>query len=327
MNTAEQRYEQIERYLQGKLSEPEARAFEAEIAADPGLDALVRQHRLERQGLELLVERNLMAKMQHWDRETEIFQQTQTRSATIRPMRWIMRAAAVLAVTVAGYWFLQQYDPAEPEATAPVASTKPEIKPRVPTVRRPKTKPPRQESPAAVEDENTDMAFEDPVPLNPAPIEEMGTSSTIDYAALADDFFNERDFVPAKGIKGGTGSSGSAAYNQALDNFQDGKYNQVVSKLKPSVNVGNDAVQQMELMALSLYKTKQYDEALSYFRDVVNSGKAPYAQRADWGLVLTVLNQMPAKKPLFDRAIAKILNNPSHPYYSDAQNLKARLGN
>ncbi len=325
MNTAEQYFEQIERYLQGKLPEADARALEAQMAADPDFAALVQQHRLERQGLELLVERDLLGKMQQWDRETEIFQQTtQPRRGVVRPMRWIMRAAAILLIAFGTYWILEQYDPASPETNAPITSVKPEIKPRVPTVRRSKPTPPRQAAPAPGEEQSTDYAQQhDPTTSDPAPIEEMTTADAPDYAALADDFFRERDFLPPKGSKGG--QAGSAAYNQALDKFQDGKYTDAVSKLKPTLDSGADALQQKELMALSLYKNKQFDSAVTYFREIAASGKQPYAQRAEWGMALTLLNQMPTKKPLFDRVMANILNNPQHLFFEKAKSLEARL--
>ncbi|MBK8965698.1 MAG: hypothetical protein IPM36_03275 [Lewinellaceae bacterium] len=324
MNTAEQNFERIERYLQGKLPEAEARALEAQMAADPDFAALVQQHRLERQGLELLVERELLGKMQQWDRETEIFQQTtQPRRGVVRPMRWIMRAAAILLIAFGTYWILEQYDPASPETNAPITSVKPEIKPRVPTVRRSKPTPPRQADPAPGDQPTSDYAQQDPTPLDPAPIEEMTGADAPDYAALADDFFRERDFLPPKGSKGG--QAGSAAYNQALDKFQDGKYTDALSKLKPSPGSDTDAIQQKELLALSQYKTKQYDSAVANFRDIAASGKQPYAQRAEWGMALTLLNQMPTKKPLFDRVMANILNNPQHLFFEKAKSLEERL--
>jgi TolA-binding protein len=324
VNTAEQNFERIERYLQGKLPEAEARALEAQMAADPDFAALVQQHRLERQGLELLVERELLGKMQQWDRETEIFQQTtQPRRGVVRPMRWIMRAAAILLIAFGTYWILEQYDPASPETNAPITSVKPEIKPRVPTVRRSKPTPPRQADPAPGDQPTSDYAQQDPTPLDPAPIEEMTGADAPDYAALADDFFRERDFLPPKGSKGG--QAGSAAYNQALDKFQDGKYTDALSKLKPSPGSDTDAIQQKELLALSQYKTKQYDSAVANFRDIAASGKQPYAQRAEWGMALTLLNQMPTKKPLFDRVMANILNNPQHLFFEKAKSLEERL--
>ena len=63
MNRDELLFDKIESYLRGKLPPAEAAAFEAELAADPELAALVKTQRLEREGLEWLVERDLMAKM------------------------------------------------------------------------------------------------------------------------------------------------------------------------------------------------------------------------------------------------------------------------
>ncbi|TNE66561.1 MAG: hypothetical protein EP344_02365 [Bacteroidetes bacterium] len=318
MNTAEERFEQIERYLRGQMSAAETAAFEAEIAADPGLDARVQQHRLERQGLELLIERDLMTKMQAWDRETEIFQKVQPRTAVIRPMTWIMRAAAVLLLAAFGYWLLQENATSIEDTPAPIARTKPEVKPRVPTVRKPQSRPPHRSTPAPAEPDNSDLAVEE----QPAPIEEMQTAAT-DYAALADSYYNQQDFVLPKGAKGGT--AGSASYNQALEKFRDGKYTDVVTNLKPDISIGQDAVQQKELLALSHYQSGQYENALSYFRQVADSGKQPYAQRADWGMVLTLLHQMPAKKPLLDRVLAKIQSDPNHQFYNKAKDLEAQI--
>ncbi|MBK8924070.1 MAG: tetratricopeptide repeat protein [Saprospirales bacterium] len=314
------RFEQIESYLQRQMPPEEVRAFEAEIAADPELAALVQQHRLERQGLELLVERDLLARMQAWDRETDLFQQAQPRRAVLRPMAWALRAAAILALAAFGYWLLQRNNTAVVDEPPPVVHTKPEIKPRAPTLRRPSPAPPRQAAPA--EEPSGDMAGQGPAPAEPAPIEEIPATAP-DYAALADAFFQQRDFVPLKGSKGG--ASGSAAYNQALDKFQDGKYQDVISKLRPLLSLDPDAVQQKELMALSLYQSGQYEEAILLFRDVISSRKQPYAQRAEWALALTLLHQMPAKKPLFDRVLAGMLSNPQHPFYTRAKQLEARL--
>ena len=319
----EHRFEQIERYLRRQMPAQEAYAFEAEMAADPDLATLVEQHRVERLGLELLVERDLMINMKNWDRETEIFQQLPTRKPVVRPMTWILRAAAVFVVAAFGYWFLQQNTTSTTNTPPPIVQTKPEIKPRVPTVRRPASRPPHRDAPAAVEESNPTLAQHDPGAGNPAPIEEMTGANAPDYAALANDFYRDRDFLPPKGSKGGT--AGSASYNQALENFQDGKYNDVVSKIKPNLNLGADALQQKELLALSLYKTGQYEAAIPYFREIIASGKQPFAQRAEWGMALTLLHQMPTKKPLFDRVLAGILDNPQHIFYSQAKRLEGQL--
>ncbi|MBK9335587.1 MAG: hypothetical protein IPM98_02940 [Lewinellaceae bacterium] len=313
------RFDQIERYLQGKMTAEELYTFEAEIAADPELAALVRQHRLERHGLELLVERDLLSKMQAWDRETELFQQIQPRRAVVRPMTWVLRAAAVLTLAALGYWLLR--DTATTPEPAPIVRTKPEIKPRVPTVRKRHQPIPRRDE-VLPEEPVSDMARQD---LPPAPIEEMQPDGTPDYAALADEFYRERDFVLPKGSKGG--QSGSAAYNQALKNFQDGKYNDVVSNIKPVPAPASDAdaVQQKELLALSQYQSRQYTAAAATFQEIAGIGRQPYAQRAEWGLTLALLQQMPAQKGAFYRALTDILRDPEHLFYNRARQLEERL--
>lgn len=309
------RFDQIERYLQGRMPAEELRAFEAEMAGDPELAALVRQHRLERHGLELLVERDLLAKMQAWDRETELFQQVQPRRAVVRPMTWMLRAAAVLALAALGYWLLRD-DSATSTEPPPIVRTKPEIKPRVPTVRkRQQPIPQREQMPEETPEE--DIAQQTPEEPAPAPIEEMSPEDDMDYAALANEFFRERDFVAPTSSK-----SGSAGYDQTLKNFQDGKYNEVISKTIPG---GSDAVAQQELLALAQYKSRRYAEAATTFREIAATGRQPYAQRAEWGLTLTLLQELPTRKGEFYRALTDILRDPDHLFYVKAKRLQERL--
>jgi len=310
------RFDQIERYLQGRMPAEELRAFEAELAADPELATLVRQHRLERHGLELLVERDLLTKMQAWDRETELFQQVQPRRAVVRPMTWVLRAAAVLTLAALGYWLLRDTSATSTEP-APIVRIKPEIKPRVPSVRKRPQPIPRNEE-TAPEETTGDIAQQTPEVPAPAPIEEMTNGDDLDYAALADEFFRERDFVAPKSTK-----SGTSGYDQALKNFQDGKYNEIISKTTPDGS--GDAVEQQELLALAQYKSRRYAEAATAFRGIIAGGQQPYVQRAEWGLALALLQELPTKKGQFYRALTDILRDPDHLFYSKAKRLEERL--
>ncbi|MFN0014381.1 MAG: hypothetical protein ACKVU2_07515 [Saprospiraceae bacterium] len=309
------RFDQIERYLQGRMPEEELRAFEAELAADPELAALARQHRVERYGLELLVEHDLLAKMQVWDRETELFAQVQPQRTKIRPMTWMLRIAAVLALAALGYWLLRDDSAASTEPPAPIVRTKPVIKPRVPTVRkRPQPAAPYHEE-NIPEEPTEEIAEQQPEEPTPAPIEEMGTID-IDYAALADEYFRERDFVAPKGTKSGE------TYNETLKNFQDGKYNEIVSQTTPG---GTEGVEQKELLALALYKSRRFADAATTFREIIASGKQPNTQRAQWGLTLTLLKELPKQKGTFYRALAEILRDPDHLFYTKAKRLEGNI--
>ncbi len=312
------RFDQIERYLQGRMPAEELQAFEAEIAGDPELAALVRKHRLERHGLELLVERDLLAKMQAWDRETELFQQVQPRRAVVRPMTWALRAAAVLALAALGYWLLRDDSATSTEPAAPIVRTQPEIKPRVPSVRKRQQPPIPQREQMPEEEPAEDIVHQTPSEPVPAPIEEMSPDDDMDYAALANEFFRERDFVAPVSNK-----SGTTSYDQALKNFQDGKYNDIISRTSP--DGGSDDVGQKELLALAQYKSGRYAEAATTFRGIIAGGRQPYVQRAEWGLTLALLQELPTKKGQFYRALTDILRNPDHLFYGKAKRLEERL--
>ncbi len=293
------------------MSPAERQAFEAEMANDPQLQALVQQHRIERIGLELLVEHDLMAKMRAWDRETELLQQLQPTRPRTLSLTWVLRAAAVVATLAVGYWLLRD-QPAEPAAPE-VVQTQPKPPKQAPTWRKPK-----QHSTAPTTPPSSDVASTD---LPPAPIEEMQPEGpAMDYAAVADAFFQERDFLPPRGSKGG-----SAEYLRGLRKLQDGQYQDVTSTLRPdwSAAPSVEVVQQQELLAVAYYKNQQYTEAA--FRRIAATGAQPYAQRAEWGVVLTLLQQMPQRQAALQPALDIILRQPEHLFHTKAQQLRERL--
>ncbi len=305
------RFEQIEQYVSGKMPPAERQAFEAEMARDAELDALVHQHRIERIGLEMLVEQDLRAKMNAWDRETELFQQLQPKRARIYPLNWALRAAAVVAALAVGYWLLRDRlsdAPAQPD----IVHTTPKPKKQSPAWRQPAKQPNKAGE--------SDMAQ---TSLPPAPIEEMQPDGpAVDYAAVADAFFAERDFLPPRGAKGG-----SKTYLDALKNLQEGRYQDITNALKPELAPAPtaDEVQQQELLAVAYYKNGQYADAEMAFRRVAVSRVQPYAQRAEWGVVLAILKQMPQRQSALDSALDVILRQPEHLFHAKAQQLRERL--
>lgn len=330
MNRTEHRFEQIEQYLRGQMPAGEAAAFEAEMTADPDLAALVQQQRLERQGLELLVERDLFARMQSWDRETVLSQAaTQPHVAKVRPITVLFRAAAIAAVFMAaifGWWLLRDSQSGATESTPTVVETKPKNKTKKPIIRKPLPSKPRgqEDGPYKSEEKETGVAGTEPSRQQekPAPVEEIPTAESIDYAALAGEFYRERDFIPPKGSKG---ASGSSSYSQALENYQDGQYGNVITQLKPILSAGPDALLRQELLGHTYYKNRQYDAAIEQFRGIMATRKQPYAKRAEWALALTLLQQMPTKKPFFDRVMSGILADPGHPFYNQAKALQEKV--
>ncbi|HRI60046.1 MAG TPA: hypothetical protein PK228_09995 [Saprospiraceae bacterium] len=338
-------FDKIEAYLRGKLPPADVAAFEAEIAADPELAALVNTHRLERQGLEWLVERDLMAKMNGWDREISGSSSSSSSDATqperdgtilnrpipasslrvtfVRRWRWAAGVAAALILGVFGWWLLQpQEDIGGPSSVV----TAPKYKPPVTTL--PKTTPKPSKKPQGQQKEEDDRVAETPKtapstkPTPPAPTVKPPAPATVDYAALAATYYHKEDFMQeSKGTTGGE----TPGYGQALDSYKSGKYADVEKLLKPKLKTDPIALKNKELLAHSLYQRGQYAEALTYFRQLSGAGDKALAERSEWATALTLLHQMPAQKAQLDRTLDKIISRPGHAFYGRAKELKGRI--
>jgi len=329
-------FDKIEAYLKGQLPSSEAAAFEAEIAADTELAMLVKTHRLERQGLEWLVERDLLTKMNVWERESNSENHSGEARGADRGdgMRvsfvrrwWAAGIAAALMLGVFGWWLLQpQADVGGP----PAVVTVPKPRPPASTTPKPKSRP-SQKPPASQQE---DAGEDDRVTESPAPSTRPNTPTptvkppapapaTVDYAALAATFYRKDDFL--KETQNGTAGGDSPGYGQALDSYKSGKYTDVEKLLKPALKNVPNGLKAKELLAHSLYQRGQYSEALNWFRQLAGSGDKALAERSEWAAALTLLHQMPAQKAQLERALDKIIARPGHAFYAKAKELRGRI--
>lgn len=317
MNPEEVLFYKIEAYLRGQLPPPEARAFEAEMAADPGLAALVRRQYVERQALDLLAERQLRADMNAWERTAPpdvvpvVSKARNGWSRTAGILRW---AAAVLALAAAGWWIFQRQSPGESPDPAIVQTPPPLARPNTSPETKTPPRPPERKTPATPSREPA--VGQPPERTTAAP-----SVSAPDYAALADEFYRERDFFPAPS-KGGQSAAG---YDRALRDFQDGHYSDVAPRLQPGKIADPKNLNVQELLAHAQLKNRQYDAAIAAFQEMANSRQQPYADRAEWALALTCLRQMPRRQALLNRTLNQILAKPNHAFYGKAKALRERL--
>ncbi len=331
MHRDEHLFDKIETYLRGQLTPAEATAFEAEIAENPELAAQVKLHRLERRGQEWLVERDLLAKMNAWEREANSSGTTQSHATTelhVSFVRrwWAVGVAAALILGIFGWWLLQ---PQADIGGAPPIVSAPKSKP--PAATPPKTTPrPSQKPPTSQPKEEEDARVAEtlkPTPVIPTPKPEAKPTApttkpaVVDYPALAATYYREEDFIQ----KSGNGAGDAPGYGQALDSYKSGKYADAEKLLKPILKLNPNALKTKELLAHSLYKKKQYDAAIPYFRELANSKDKAIAERSEWALALTVLQKMPAQKALLNRTLDKILAKPGHAFYGKASQLKNAL--
>lgn len=334
MHRDELLFDKIESYLRGKLPPAEAAAFEAEIAADPELAALVKTQRLEREGLEWLVERDLLAKMNIWEREVS----SSGSSSSSPAMRvsfvrrwWAVGIAALLILGAFGWWLMQpQADIGGPQPIVTVPKTKPPVTTPPSGKPKPSQKPPTSQP---KDDEADDRVADKPTtsPSKTSPTVKPETRPTVptkpaepNYPALAATYYREQDFMTKNGGSA-SGSNESPGYGQALDSYKSGKYGDVEKLLKPVLKNKPDALQTKELLAHSLYQRGQYAEALTYFRQLSGAKDKALAERSEWATALTLLHQMPAQKATLVRTLDKIIAKPGHAFNTKARELKGKI--
>lgn len=333
MNRDELLFDKIESYLRGKLPPAEAAAFEAEIAADPELAALVKTQRLEREGLEWLVERDLLAKMSTWEREASGSGSSSPAMRVSFVRRWwAVGVAATLILGAFGWWLLQpQADIGGPQPIVTTPKTKPPVTTPPSGKPKPSQKPPTSQP---KDDEADDRVADKPTnsPSKTSPAAKPETRPTVptkpaepNYPALAATYYREQDFM-TKNSGSTSGSNESPGYGQALDSYKSGKYGDVEKLLKPVLKNKPDALQTKELLAHSLYQRGQYAEALSYFRQLSGAKDKALAERSEWAMALTLLHQMPAQKATLVRTLDKIIAKPGHAFYGKAKELRGRIG-
>lgn len=304
----------IDDYLRGRLSPQDRAAFESDMAADAELAALVQRQKQENQALELFAERDLRARMNTWERQMPPMLAPAGGRYRLKWVRW---AAAAMLVFAAGWWLIRQTGPVE----APVA-----VQPQTP-VTTPKTNPktappPKQQERRPKTEPSKDVitdASKRPVPGSKT-TPPASVKKTIDYAAIADQFYRERDFFPSQ-----SGGSGAAGYDQALQDFKKGRYSDILPKLRPGGKLDSKDLKTKELLAHSLLQSRQYDAAIAAFREIVNSRKQPYTDKAYWAMALTYLRQMPERRSELDQVLRNIAARPNHLFYDRARALQARL--
>lgn len=339
---SEEQFYLIEAWLQGKLSPVEKAIFEDRVARDPALAQAVEQHRTERLAQELLVERDLLAKMQQWDKGIVTAVPVLTATPAAPPLRarrtgaLLMRWAAVFVLFgAAGWWFATQYNadsdtiaqntPSKPKTTAPKTAAPRPVQPS--TQPTPIPRPERADVPAAADTED-DRVADAPkrtitTPRAETPVSEPTAPTTpeptIDYAALADNLYHEQDFVrPGSGTR-----SGDALYGQALDSYKSGRFTEVERLLRNNLKISPES---QEVLAHALYRSGDYNNAFEQLRTLSNSRNTALAQRSDWAMALTLLRQMPGKSTLLARVLNKIVSEPGHAFRSQAVALQQKLG-
>lgn len=291
MDANERLFYKIEDFLDGKLPPGEAAAFEREIAADPSLAEQVKLHRFERQGMEYLVEKELIRKLKEWETHPPEEKPPKKNNG----LKWGLGLLA--AVVAAAFFFL--YPGPDPDSRAPADEEEQEEQPS------------RPEGPVA--------GAENGFPL-PSP----GQAET-ELQALSHSSYVFPDNL-GSGLRSTGGSDEGSLLAAGKAALAGGHPEQAIlefSKIGPAQSPAEYELAE-EYLAHAYYLDGQYGNAARIFRSIADESSLLTRERAQWFLVLSLIPDYSRNKTEVDGLLGEMAK-PGHNFRTDAQALKARL--
>lgn len=313
MKIDENLFEQIEAYLGGKLPQEEEERFEQQIAADPELQELVEKHRFEREGLEYLVQEDLLEKITKWEAEMPSVQ-----LPNVRKKWWRGGGLGVLAVIllIAGWWLLgndnqlpvdNPLPPELPEESAPAPiREETQEKPVVTTPDAPETKVQKDENPA---------------------------KRFPEYLAISKNNYTVPEYFNGSNIRNTPDGSVLSRVDSLILDFNKAKNKDEnnllileLRKLKPE-EVPQQYELAQELLGHAYYKAKRFAEAAAVFQSLMEETPIPgFREQFEWYLLLSLIPDYPEHRQLVNNLLTEMIDrNPAHGFKASAIKLRQKL--
>lgn len=315
--TSIERYEKIEDYLMGRLSEEDRRAFESQIETDDELAAEVELHR---DLIEATGDQEMIDFRQQLDTIAEEVAPA-GKSAGRGHWRTLLLAGLLVVAGLAAWWWMSSgTDSEETVEVETSVGEEPSTADEMPAEDReqegeemtdPKHEaPPTERSGEQEESSSTDQEA--------PPIAEEKTASRPDYKAIAMANYD----VPNLGVvtKGGETEEAPSTLEQAQQAFKEEDYQKVVSLLSDTPSKQQEEWRYTR--AHAYFQTGAFEQAAADFTQLTNSFN--YGYDSDWNLLLALAAQWPDSREAFEKQFAKV-SKKSHPYAERAQNLKGAI--
>lgn len=313
MKIDENLFEQIEAYLGGKLPQEEEERFEQQIVADPELQELVEKHRFEREGLEYLVEEDLLEKITQWEAGT-----TSTKLINTRKKWWRGGGLGVLAVIllIAGWWLLgNDASPVENNPPTQELQVEPESEPvQEETPERPVVTTPDAPETKVQKDENPAKHFPE-------------------YLAISENNYVVPEYFNGSSVRNTPDGSALNRVDSLILDFNKAKnkdeYNRLIlelRKLKPEEAPRQYELAQ-ELLGHAYYKANRFPEAAAVFQALMEETPIPgFREQFEWYLVLSLIPDYPDHRQHVNNLLTEMIErNPAHGFRESARELRQKL--
>lgn len=293
-------FDKIESYLSGKLPAEEAMEFERRLKQDPSLAELVDMHRIERLGMEYLVEKDLVQKLKDWEKNSP---SGQDKKKSKWP--WLLATLALAALLAV---LTPQIRHSAREETKPALETP-----------QPEKTAPRTDVPVA----ETGQKQKEGEP----PLAEENKKKSNDYLALAASYYSLPENLGSY-LRSGDAPRSDSVLNPGLEAFALGKYQQAAkafSRIDPEKHPAEYELVR-EYLGHAFFKLGQYEKAASVFKAIAAQSAMTTLDRAEWYLALSLLPDYQKNRQEVNALLEKMTNPQSyHGYAANAETLKARL--
>ena len=300
-----QQFDNIQNYLDSKMSAAERQAFEEQLATDSSLANEVGVHRLEREMMDILLEDDISDKMQEWQQE-----KAQLPKRTNGQWKWGIIIAGLIGIALLVF-YLSRSDSDTIQNTQPIPTDSIQQKENLQTEEKGKESKPTKKynGPVADSEEKNSKA------------ESGSQNNNKELIAMAEEFGGSPEFA---GTFVRSAAEAESQFDSANVFIRDKRYDEAIRMLKTIPNDNPEIFLNARLNLGYLYFLKKnFRAAIPVLSDAANSPDYLYTEAAEWYLTLSYLgnNQQTQLK----ESLNKILADADHLYHKQAVKLKARL--
>lgn len=289
-------YAQIDQYLSGQLSEAESAAMQKAMLDDAELAQEVELRRLEFEVSEALIAQRIRDQLRRLRTEPPPNSPAQSiQKERFSTQKWAIAAMLVIAA-IGVYWWAKR-----PQHTAlPVE---------------------RPSSPSADSSARLQQADNTPAPQpNASPA--APKTETARHLAIAMQHYRDPDFQTLRGAT----ASPDDPFGAAFSSWQKQDWATVLTALREVSASDPQYIRAQAFRAHAQFKLKRYGQSTQTFAAVSDSRIMPWAEEADWYVLLALLADGQASSTDFKARLQRLLADEEHPFFQEAKDLKARLG-
>jgi TolA-binding protein len=297
--------EDLDDYLQGRMSASDKEVFEQALSNDPALQQRLEALRAESSVLEMLRREHLLQQLEQWSEEPSPEKKTdptQVGQRAMLPRNLVFVLLGILLIIgVAIVWQIFGSKTDQQEG----------IQTPAPTILDDTLHKPAVQEPIAQE-----VPAKDDPKTSPAPDNDNAA-----YALLAANTYMEEDFTQT--LMGDGGDDAESRYEQAVGFYSNKQYLKALKVLKnPEKSMEQEY---LYLRGYTYYHLGDYQKAEQDFRAFRNFSTSDRKLDAIWCEVFCLVKQLPDARGRLDKVLKEITANPKHPYFDRAQQLQKSL--